>query len=387
MLFLFRIIVAIGGVSMIEIVEVKTKKQLKQFALFPIKLYKDCPYYVPSFLSDDYNIYDGKKNLNKGTSDVKCFLALKNGEVVGRIAGIIVHESNKKFNEKNIRFNRFDFIDDIEVSSKLLEAVIKWGKENGLNKIHGPWGFNDTDREGMLTTGFDEYSTYATAYCYPYYHEQMEKLGYEKESEWLEHRVNLEKVDPRFFKIAEIIKKKGQFRDVAQTMPIKKIVKKYGDSFFDCYNRAYSQLDNYIPLEGDLKEATLKQFATIINVKYFSCIVDENDKVVSFVVNLPYIGDVLRKAKGRTLLAAIPLLWTIKHPKKLELTIFAVDPDYRNSGVHALALAHLIKRFGEEKITDFVMDPILTTNLRMLNTLQGLDIKVRATRQTYKKDI
>ena len=103
---------------MVEIVEVKTKKQLKQFALFPIKLYKGCPYYVPSFISDDINIYDGKKNLAKGTSDVKCFLAYKDGKVVGRIAGIIVHESNKKFNEHNIRFNRFDFIDDKEVSSK-----------------------------------------------------------------------------------------------------------------------------------------------------------------------------------------------------------------------------------------------------------------------------
>ena len=372
---------------MVEIVEVITKKQLKQFALFPVRLYKKCPYYVPSFLSDDYNIYDEKKNLSKGTSDVKCFLAYKDGKIVGRIAGIIVNESNKKFNEKNVRFNRFDFIDDKEVSSKLLEAVISWGKEQGMNKIHGPWGFNDTDREGMLTFGFDEYSTYATAYCYPYYREHMESFGYEKESEWLEHRVDLEHPDQRFFKVAEMVEKRGQFRDVALTMKMKDIVKKYGDSFFECYNRAYSQLDNYIPLEGDLKEATLKQFATIINVKYFSCIVDQNDRVVSFIVNLPYIGDVLRKAKGRTLLAALPLLWTIKHPKKLELTIFAVDPDYRNSGVHALAISNLMKKFEKGAIKDFVMDPILTTNLKMLYTLQGLDISLRARRQTYKKDI
>ena len=371
---------------MVEIVEVKTRKQLKQFALFPIKLYKGCPYYVPSFISDDINIYDGKKNLSKGTSDVKCFLAIKDKKVVGRIAGIIVNESNKKFHESNVRFNRFDFIDDIEVSSKLLEAVINWGKEMGMNKIHGPWGFNDTDREGMLTTGFDEYSTYATAYCYPYYHKHMEQLGYEKESEWIEHRAAFDKVDPRFDKIAKIVESKGQFRDVAMTMKIKDIIKKYGNSFFDCYNRAYSQLDNYIPLEGDLKEATLKQFATIVNVKYFSCIVDENDRVISFVVNLPYIGDVLRKAKGRMLLAALPLLRTINHPKKLELTIFAVDPDYRNSGVHAMALSNLYKKFRTGGIEDFVLDPILTTNLSMLNTLQGIDISERARRQTYKKE-
>ena len=373
---------------MVEIVEVKTKKQLKEFALFPIKLYKDCPYYVPSFISDDINIYDGKKNLSKGTSDVKCFLAYKDNKVVGRIAGIIVHESNKKFHEQNVRFNRFDFINDREVSFKLLEAVINWGKEQGMNKIHGPWGFNDTDREGMLTFGFDEYSTYATAYCYPYYHEHMEAFGYEKESEWLEHRMDLSKPDERFFKVAELIRKKDEFHDVAMEMPLKKIIKQYGDKFFDCYNRAYSDLDNYIPLEDDLKQATLDQFATIINPKFFSCIVDKKtDKVAAFNVTLPYIGDVLRKAKGRMLLAAIPLLWTIKHPKKLELTIFAVDPDYRNSGVHALAVDNFFKNYRKEKIQDVVMDPILTTNLKMLNSWQGVGKTIRARRQTYKKDI
>ena len=373
---------------MVNIVEALTKKQKKLFATFPIGLYKDNKYYVPSFVNDEMTLDDPKKNLYKGTSEIKCFLAYKDNKLVGRVAAIINHESNERRNEKCIRFSRIDFIDDIEVSKALINAVINWGKERGLEVIHGPWGFNDADREGMLSYGYDEYSTYATNYSYPYYIKHMEEMGFVKESEWQEYRLNFKNIDERYFKAGEMVKKHNRYHDVCRTMPLKQIIKKYGDGFFECYNRAYSMLDNFIPLVDDAKEATLKQFATIINPKFCSIIIDNHtDKVVAFSIVLPYIGDVLRKSKGKMLFAALPLLYTIKHPKKLELALLGVDPDYRNSGAHALIFKPFSENCQKEKIQDVVMDPILTTNTKMNNTWQSMDKELRAKRQTFRKDI
>ena len=373
---------------MVTIVEAITKKQKKLFATFPISLYKDNKYYVPSLVGDEMTLDDPKKNLYKGSSEIKCFLAYKDNKLVGRVAAIINHESNKKHNESCIRFSRIDFIDDMEVSKALIDAVISWGKERGLNTIHGPWGFNDADREGMLSFGYDEYSTYATAYSYPYYIKHMEAMGFVKESEWQEYRFSLTNIDPRYFKAGEMVKKLNKFHDVCRDMPFKKIVKKYGDSFFECYNRAYSMLDNFIPLVEEAKEATLKQFATIINSKFCSIIVDnKTDKVVAFSIVLPYIGDVLRKAKGKMLLAALPLLHIIKHPKKLELALLGVDPDYRNSGAHALIFTSFYENCEKYKIQDIVVDPILTTNVNMNNSWQWMNKELRAKRQTFRKEI
>ena len=373
---------------MVQIIEAMAKKQMKLFAAFPIKLYKDNPYYVPSFITDDMNVKDGKKNLNKCDSEIRCFLAYKDNKLVGRIMATICHESNKRHNEKCIRFNRIDFVDDYEVSEALINEVIEWGKERGLEYIHGPWGYNDTDREGMLTYGFDEISTYGTAYSYPYYIEHMERLGFEKESEWLEYRFDMSKPDPRYAKVAEILKKRGQFFNACDKMSTKKVIKKYGDGFFECYNRAYALLDNFIPIAEEAKKATLKQFATILNRHYFSIIVDKkSDRVVAFFIGLPYIGDVLRKAKGRMLLAALPLLRVISRPKKIELALLAVDPDYRNSGVHALVLDSFVRACNENKIEDVFLDPILTTNVKMLETCKGMEKSLKAKRQTFKKAI
>ena len=373
---------------MVNIVEVKTKKRRKLFATFPIKLYKDSPYYVPSFVEDELYLDNPNKNLSLGSSEYRSFLAYKDNKVVGRIAGIINHESNKRHSELCIRFSRIDFIDDKEVSKALIDAVINWGKEKGLDTIHGPWGFDDTDREGMLSFGFDEYSTYATAYSYPYYINHMEELGFVKESEWHEFRFFMNDVDPRYFLAGEMVKKQNKYRDVCVNMSIKQIIKKYGDSFFECYNKAYAKLDNFIPLVGKAKKHTLKQFATIINPKFTSIVVsNKTNEVVAFVVVLPYIGDVLRKAKGRTLRAALPLLHTIKHPKKLELTLVGVHPDYRNSGAFALMFDTFYKNCREAHIEDLIADPILTTNMNMMNVWSHMNKEVRCKRQTFRKNI
>ena len=371
---------------MVEIVETKTKRQMKLFAKFPIKLYRKCKYYIPSFVEDEMVITDGEKNHTKGTSDCRCFLAYKNGKLVGRIAGIIVHESNKLKNEKCIRFSRIDFIDDPEVPKALLNEVIKWGIEEGLEEIHGPWGFNDTDREGMLTEGFDEPSNFATNYSFPYYVKYMNEFGFEKESEWVEFKFNIDNTDPRFESVAQKIREQG-YRDLTETMSVRQIVKQYGDKFFDCYNRAYSQLDNFVPIEGKAKQDTINLFAVIINRKFFSVIVDKNDNVVAFGVGLTHVGRAIRLGRGRISLSAIPLLFSVKFPYAIELALIGVDPMYRNYGIHAMVVDRFIKNLRKSHIKKIWMDPVLTTNSKMLQTWNGMDKTIRARRQTYRKKL
>ena len=372
---------------MIRIVEAKTKKQMKLFATFPIKLYENCQYYVPSLVGDEVNIVNPKKNFSLGTCEVRCFLAYKDDKLVGRIAGIINHGSNEKNNEKCIRFSRIDMIDDIEVTKALIKAVNDYGKEKGMEIIQGPWGFDDADREGMLTYGFEEYSSYATAYSFPYYVEHMEKLGgWEKESEWIEQRLDPENTDPRFPKVAEMLRARG-YRDLSETMKPAKIVKKYTDPFFDCYNKAYAELDNFVPVDERQKKAILDTFAVLLNQRYFSVIVDKENKVVAFGVGLPYVGDAIRLGKGSLIRSLPGMLKAIKKPRKVELALIGVDPEYRNSGVHALVADRFIKHAKEDKLDDIFLDPTLTTNLKMLNTWQGMAKTLRCKRQTYRKNI
>ncbi len=374
---------------MIEIREVKTKKDVRLFATYPIKLYKDCPYYVPSLRADEMSTFDPKKNFSLKNNSVKGFLAFKDGELVGRVAGLINHVHNELSGEKYVRFSRFECIDDVEVFKALLGAVEGFGKENGMEIIHGPWGFNDTDREGMLTYGFEERSTYATNYYYPYFSKRMTELGFEDESKWLERRFVLsDKTDERVLRLAEKLKAKYELVDVAETMSVAKIVKKYGVKLFDTLNQAYAHLDGYIPIEGKEMENVLDQFATIVNSRYISVLVDKKDNVAGFGLALPSICKPLIKHRGKLFpLGFIGVLSSIFSPKELELGLIGLRNEYKNSGINAIIIARIHKNVIEDKIKRVESNPMLETNYNIQQQWKFIESNVVKKRQTYKKAI
>ncbi len=373
---------------MVTIREAVTRRDMKAFAEYPLKLYKDSDFYVPCFTSDERNIKNPRRNFAAEGCEVKCFLAYKNGDLAGRIAGIIVEESNRKFGEKKIRFSRFDFNGDEDVAEALLNAVAGFGKERGMTVIHGPWGFNDTDREGMLTRGFDRAATYATNYNYEYYPETLERLGYKKESEWIEFEMYPETLDPRVYKAAEFVEKRYGFVELNDKYPIKRIIREYGDLFFDCYNEAYKDLDCYVELKGNVKKNVITQFATVINQDYFSCVLDpKTGKIAAFGVVIPAIGKIIKKHNGKLVASAIPLLKAIKKPEALELTLIGVAPEYRDTGVNSMVISRIHRNIMKNGIKEVVCNPMLTTNAGILSQWKHVKHKEIKRRATFEKEI
>jgi hypothetical protein len=161
---------------MIQIKQVGTKSELKAFVRFPHQLFKGNEFWVPPLDRDELFTFSKEKNPAFEHCTAAYWLAYKEGKVVGRIAGIINHKANEKWGKK-VRFGWIDFIEDIEVAKVLLDTVEAWGRQNGMESIQGPLGFNDMDNEGMLVEGFDKLPTIANIYNYPYYPVFMEKLG------------------------------------------------------------------------------------------------------------------------------------------------------------------------------------------------------------------
>ena len=374
---------------MIEVKEVTCKKDLRLFASFPIKLYKDCPFYVPSLRSDELNTFNPKKNFSLKESKIKGFLCYKDGELVGRIAGLINYTHNKLSNQKYIRFSRFECIDDIEVFKALLGAVEQFGRENGMEIMHGPWGFNDTDREGMLTFGFDERSTYATNYYYPYFYKHMEELGFEDESKWVEFRFKIpESHDKRIDELAEKIKGKLKLKDIAETMSVRQILAKYGDKMFDTLNEAYGHLDGYVPVEGKARKNVLDQFGTIVNTDYISFLIDEDDDVAGFGIVLPSICDSLVKHRGKLFPTGfIGVLKSIKAPKELEMALIGIKKKYKNTGINAIIISRILKNIIDNGIEKIESNPMLEHNLNIQQQWKFTESEIVKRRQTYKKSI
>ncbi|MBR2870747.1 MAG: hypothetical protein IKB98_05165 [Clostridia bacterium] len=371
---------------MIEIKQVKTSRDISLFVKYPLKLYKDCPYYVPSVMMDEKNNFSQRKNPNLKDCDYQGFLAYKDGELVGRIAALINWQEISIYGEKVIRFSRFECIDDLEVFKALLSAVAEYGKSRGLEYMHGPWGFNDTDREGMLTYGFNLRSTYSTNYYYPYFHKNVEALGFEPESKWVEMNFGIPKeTDERSARLSEMIMKKYGVREVSDTLSVKEILERYGDAFFDTFNKAYSHLDGFVPIvDKGMQQSVLDQFAVIVNTKYISIIIDKDEKMAGFGICLPSICEPLQKHGGKLLPALISILKAIKTPRELEMALIAVRPEYKNAGINAIMIDKIMRNIIADGVERVESNPMLESNLSVQQQWKFADSEIIKRRQTYK---
>lgn len=331
----------------VEIRKVQTKEELKEFIHFANNLYKGDEYYAPSLISDDYNTFDPKKNGAFDFCQAQMFLAYKEGKIAGRVMAIINNRANETWKVKQVRYGWIDFINDEEVAKALLDAVAAWGKERGMTDIAGPLGFTDFDPEGMLVEGFERVATMIGIYNYPYYPQILEKLGYTKETDWMEYRITIpDELPERYYKYADIVIAKNNLnvRKVTRRMINKE---NYGRKFFKLINETYYKLYGFSLLSDKQIDAYTKLYLGLLDTRMVSFIENEKGELVAAGVTMPDLTAALQKCGGKLfpfgwfhLLKAI--FW--KPCDTLDMLLVGVREDYRGKGLNAVLVTDLYPR-------------------------------------------
>jgi hypothetical protein len=373
----------------VVIKKVESKSDLKKFIRFNYELYKDNPYSVPDLYEDMLGTFSDK-NPAMEFCEAEYFLAYKDGKIVGRVAGIINHKANKTWNLKAARFGWIDFIDDEEVSEALLHAVEQWGKEKGMEEIQGPLGFTDMDAEGMLIEGFDQLSTMATIYNYPYYQRHIERLGYEKDADWIEMLLTVPKEVPeRLTRIAKIVMEKYDLH-IKKYTSHRAIAKEYGTEIFKVINEAFKPLFGYSELTDKQIKQYIKSFLPLIDLKLVSLVTEANGRLIGVGISMPSMSRALQKAKGKIfpfgwfhLLK--PLKW--KHPDTLDLMLIGVLPEYQSKGVNAIFFHDLLPIYISEGYKYVETNVELETNTRVQSQWIYFERKQHKRRRCFKKPL
>ncbi len=349
-------------------------------------MYKDNPYYVPVMYGDELALLDKKKNPAYEYSETKLFLAYRDKKIVGRICGLINHSYNKKKNVNQIRFCRFDVIDDIEVSKALFKAVMDWAKERGIHEMIGPIGFSDLDKEGMLVEGFEEMSNSLTLYNHEYYVRHMEEMGFTKDIDWLEYQVFAPKeMNDRITRLSEIIQKRYGYKVVK--LHKRKEVSNYTQKAFDLINEAFEPLYGVVKLTQKQIDEFIKQFVPVViatNYEYLYLINNSKDETVGFGLLAPSLNDSLRKSKGKMFpFGLLRMLKDLKKNKVLDMYIVAVKPEYQNLGVNALILCEGIKSAIKNNVLYAETGPELETNVAVQSQWKQFETRQHRRRRSW----
>lgn len=375
----------------VEIRKVNNSKELKQFIRFNYEFYKGNPYSVPDLYDDMLNTFSPEKNAAFEFCEADYFMAYRDGKPVGRVAAIINHRANDTWKKKEVRFGWIDFVDDVEVSRSLLNTVSAWGKERGMDTLTGPLGFTDMDAEGMLIEGFDQLSTMATIYNYPYYPLHMEQLGMEKVVDWVERKIYVpEEIPEKFRRVSDVVQKKFNLR--VRKITSKREIKRSGlaHEIFHLINEAYAPLFSYSKMTERQIDQYVRMYVPVLDMRMVTLIETAEGELVGVGVTMPSLSRALQKAHGKLLpfgwfhlLKA--LFW--KRDKIVDLLLVAVKPEYQGKGVNALLFTDLIPIYRQMGIEYGESNPELEINEKVQAQWQYFDTEQHKRRRCYARKI
>lgn len=374
----------------VEVREVTTKKELRLFVDYPNKLYRDVPAFVPAMYGDDLEDWDKEKNPAFSYCEARCWLAWREGRIVGRIGAILSHKANEKWGTNRMRFTQVDFIDDEAVSAALFATVEAWAAEKGCNQVHGPLGFTDQDREGMLIEGFDRRSMFITYYNHPYYNDHLSRLGYVKDVDWMEYKITVPTATSpqteKLHRLAQrvLTQKKLHVADITHRRQYKTVV----SQVFSLVNKAYAHLYGTVAITKEQEEKYTKKFAPIIDPDFTCFVMDEQNNLVAFGLSAPSMAAAMQRCHGHLFpLGWIHVLRALSKNDTIDMFLIAVEPALQGVGINAIVLDHVLQGALRRGIRYAETGPQLEENSKILTQWKMFEKEQHKRRRCYVKDI
>ncbi len=332
---------------MFTVRQISKRRDYKKFVKFPTELYKDNPNYIPPMEMDEYKMTT-KRNAHYNECEQAYFLAEdEKGKVVGRIACVILFPYNEKNNCKYARFTRFDVIDNEEIAHALLSTAEDWARSKGMEYVHGPLGYDDLEREGLMVYGFENKGAYLTSYNAPYYQTYIENFGYTPDAKWVEWRLKFpQKVDERVARVANIVEKRYGFHE-KKFKNINQMIKSEGDNFFNLLDEMFKDLYGTMPFNAELRKQVISTFKLVLDMKYVCLVYNKKEELIGFGLTWPSLADAMKQTNGRALpFGFLKWIKAIKRPNAIELGIQCVKKEYQHLGVTGFIIKTLLDRLS-----------------------------------------
>ena len=374
---------------MIEVIKVESKKNVKDFVMFPFELYKDCEYWVPPIINEEIDAMDTNKNPVFKNAEAEFYLAYKDNKIAGRIAAIVNWVEIEEQKKNKLRFGWYDTIDDVNVSKALMDKVLEFGKSRKLEFVDGPVGFSNMDKAGLLIEGYDELNTMITWYHYPYQKEHLNKLGFSKLAEWVEYKIKIfsaEEAPEKVKKFSKIIQERYNLK-VVNFKSTKEIIP-YVDKMFELLNVTYSNLQTYVTIKQYQIDFYKEKFIKYIHPDFIKCCLDENDNLIAFLITMPSFSRALKKINGKIGLMGYFHLFKAQHfNDRVSLYLIGVDPKYQSKGVTAVIFNELQQTFNNRGIIEVETNPELVENKAIQAFWKNYESTLHKRRATFTKSL
>jgi hypothetical protein len=365
-----------------EIIEVKSKKQIKAFHQFTRDLYKDDNEFISHIDAEIEAIFNPKKNTEFKNGNAKRWLVFNQGKVQGKIAAFY----NIKSKQSGVGF--FDCINDQNVANTLFETACDWLKTNNQTQVEAPINFGERDKYwGLMVEGFKRPS-YQENYNFPYYQQLFENFGFEKE---------IEQTTSEAFPDSERIKKFQRAAERADEIPGLKVehftfkqMDRFIEAFTSIYNQAWKQHSHYVELSRSRVAKLFKEMKPILreDILWFTF---KDGEPIAFYLSIIDVNQIFKNLNGKlNLWGKLKFLWYRSRVKidRIRGIIFGVIPEYQNKGLYSLMVLKMYEVVvNDPYIKSTELAWIGDFNPRMHALFRSINAQKTKLHYTYKKDL
>lgn len=375
------------SLSNIRIFEVTCKKDLRKFIHLPAKIHRNHSNWVPPIYMDDWLFFNPKRNEAFAHSSTILLLAEHQGEVVGRLMGIINHQYNRNRNINDARFCFLETYNDWGVASALLNKMEEWALDQGMERVVGPLGFSDKDPQGMLIEGFEEPNVIATNCNFSYLVDFVEKAGYQKELDLVVYKVLIPNAIPEFYlKVHErVLRNNVGLRLI--NLRTKSQIKPYVRPVLKLMNETFSEIYGFTELSVKEMDDFAQRYLMVLNPRFLKIVENEAKEIIAFILAMPDLSEGVKKSKGYMLpFGILRVLWAQRKTKQLNLLLGAIKPEFQNKGIDTMLGVSLLKEAQKAGMTHIDSHLEMETNLKVRAEMERMGgVVYKKFRIFYKK--
>jgi GNAT superfamily N-acetyltransferase len=369
-------------------VDTQSGAEVKQFIQLPYALYKGHPQWVPPPRADIRMMLNRDKHPFYEHSNADFFLALRDGEAVGRLAVM----ENQRFNDYHdvhvAQFYLFECINDIQVTKLLFDRAFTWARKRNLTAILGPKGFGPLDGYGILVEGFENRGMMTMMkYNFPYYKQFLEKLGFEKEVDFVSRYLDAQKfqLPERVHRIAKWVKERDSFK--VHSFDSKRELSAWAPRLGDAYNRAFVDNWEYYPLTDTEIDYVVSNIITVADPHLIKVITREED-IVGFLFGFPDVSAALQRANGHLYpWHLIDLLLSMRRTKRLALNGAGILPEYHGIGGNTLLYTEMYNTIHDYGFEEAVLTQVAETAVQMRHDLDNVGAGAYQNHRVYRRNL
>jgi hypothetical protein len=371
-----------------QLIEVKTSKDIKDFHQVPFIIYQNDPNWIPHLRQDIEKIFDPERNkFWKHGEATRWILKNEEGQLIGRVAAFINKKLSDTFKQATGGFGFFEIIDDKKAAFLLFDTCKKWLEEKGMLAMDGPINFGEKDQFwGLMVTNFDHPTTYGMNYNPEYYQKHFEAYGFKTYYEqYVFQRPVYQPVQDIFVKKSEnLLSNDSNFNC---KIIDKKNLSKFAEDFRTIYNNAWGGHDNFKPMEKEQALNIMNKLKPVLDpdITFFAYYKDEP---IGFYISIPELNELFKYVNGN-------LNWWGKikfmyHKlrgdcKTMYSIVFGVTKEYQGKGIEGLMIKFAEKHvYPLKKYDNIILTWIGDFNPKMLKVIENLECKKWRTYITYR---